>query len=602
MVSSNSIGTPHSTQPGLAIVQVDDGKRWLQFREPVAVVQTHAVSDVGACLSEVTDAIERHRLHAAGFIAYEAAPAFDAAMPGRLGGNLPLLWFGLYREAEEVQPETLFPSADDGADAPSLHWQPGISRDVYGDAVVAIKDAIARGDTYQVNFTFPLHARFNADPRALFGRMLRAQRCRYAAFLDTGRHIVCSASPELFWQLEGDRLNSRPMKGTAARGRTAIEDETQREWLLNSAKNRAENVMIVDMVRNDMGRIARYGTVHVPALFEVERYPTVWQMTSTVACETDASTGEIMTALFPCASITGAPKVRTMEIINELEGQPRGLYTGCIGVLSPGRRGQFNVAIRTVVVDRATETATYGIGGGVVWDSQTDAEYDEALLKAQVLTRPRPAFELLETLRWTPDEGYYLLDRHLQRLAESAAYFEVPLDAKDVTTQLATLAATFADLPQRVRLLVAQSGALRCEAARLAWPPETRALRIGLARAPVDSSDPFLFHKTTHRTVYDRARQQRPDCDDVLLWNERGELTESTIANLVVKHDGELVTPPITSGLLAGTLRAELLAQGVIREALVTVDDLKAGQQMWLINSLRGWMEAVPQVNPTTGC
>lgn len=579
-------------QPGLAILQIDGGTRWLHCSDPVAVVQTCHVEKVQTRLREVAEAVESQQLHAVGFIAYEAAPAFDAALPGRPAGDLPLLWFGLYRAPAEVQSTALFPSEPDHTDTPPLRWQPGISRDRYDAAIAAIKDAIARGDTYQVNFTFPLHAHFDGDPRALFARMLHAQRCRYAAYLDTGRHVICSASPELFWELDGNRLRSRPMKGTAARGRTLVEDETQRGWLLNSAKNRAENVMIVDMVRNDMGRIARYGTVHAPALFDVERYPTVWQMTSTVACETDASPVEIMAALFPCASITGAPKVRTMGIINELEAEPRGLYTGCIGVLAPDRRAQFNVAIRTVVIDREAATASYGVGGGVVWDSQTDAEYDEALLKAQVLTRRQPAFELLETLRWTPDEGWYLLARHLQRLVDSASYFDVPLDADDVATQLAALATTFAGLPQRVRLLVAQSGAVRCQAARLAWPPEARVLRVGLAQKPVDVRDPFLFHKTTHRAVYEAAQRSRPDCDDALLWNERGQLTESTIANVVVQRDGVLVTPPLASGLLAGTLRAELLERGSIRAATITVDDLEPGQQIWLINSVRGWREA----------
>lgn len=578
-----------SAQPGLAVVQVDDGKRWLRFSEPVEVIRALDAGEVRECLEAVSSAVERQRLHAAGFIAYEAAPAFDAAMPGRSTGDLPLLWFGLYRVAEEVRPETVFPPAWDHANAPTLRWQPGIGREAYDASVHAIKDAIASGDTYQVNFTFPLHARFDGDPQALFERMVRTQRCRYAAYIDTGQHVVCSASPELFWQLDGERLHSLPMKGTAARGRTLGEDETQREWLRTSLKNQAENVMIVDMVRNDMGRIARYGTVHVPALFEIERYPTVWQMISRVACETDASIREIMAALFPCASITGAPKVRTMEIINDLETQPRGVYTGCIGVLSPDRQGQFNVAIRTVVVDRKRRTATYGVGGGVVWDSLTEAEYDEALLKAQVLTRPRPAFELLETLRWTPDEGYYLLERHLQRLAESAAYFDVMVDKENAAAQLAALAATLGGSPQRVRLLAAQSGTLRCEASPLTWPVEARELRIGLSQTPVDSSDPFLFHKTTHRAVYEQARRQRPDCDDVLLWNEHGELTESTIANVVVERDGELVTPPLDSGLLAGTLRAELLAQGVIREAPLAASDLHPGQWVWLINSVRGW-------------
>ncbi|MCB0252998.1 MAG: aminodeoxychorismate synthase component I [Anaerolineae bacterium] len=606
-------------QPGLAIVQVDDGARWLRFRDPVAVVQTRRVEEIQTRLEEVANAVEKQRCYAAGFISYEAAPAFDAALPGRPAGDLPLVYFGLYRAAEEVQPETMFPLVDDDAVLSPHGWQAGSSRAAYDNAIAAIKDAIARGDTYQVNLTFPLHTSFDADPRALFASMVRAQRCRYAAYLDTGRHVVCSASPELFWELDGQRLRSRPMKGTAARGRTTDEDESQRQWLLNSAKNRAENVMIVDMVRNDMGHIARYGTVHVPALFETERYPTVWQMTSTVACETDASPIEIMAALFPCASITGAPKVRTMEIINELEAKPRGLYTGCIGLLAPDRRAQFNVAIRTLLLDRETAIASYGIGGGVVWDSQTDAEYDEALLKAQVLTRRRPDFELLETLLWTPSRrvhpqrlfpstfsegisqyaegntslsGYFLLDRHLRRLADSASYFDVPLRREEVIKQLRTLAGSFAGRPQRVRVLVSQTGNVRCEAATLVQPAEMSPIRVGLARRPVDASDPFLFHKTTFRTIYDAARAARPDCDDVLLWNEDGEVTEATIANVVLMRDGELVTPPLASGLLAGTLRAELLAQGVIREATVRVDDLEPDQRVWLVNSVRGWRDA----------
>ena len=599
MAPSSPFLSPNSAQPGLAIVQVDGGTRWLRFSDPVAVVQTQRVEEVQSRLLEVANLVEGQRLHAAGFVSYEAAPAFDAALPARPASDLPLFWFGLYREPEEVQPAALFPATKE--DEPPLHWQPAISRAAYDAAIAAIKDAIARGDTYQVNFTFPLHAGFEGDPRGLFGRMLRAQRCRYAAYVDTGQYVVCSASPELFWELDGQQLRSRPMKGTAARGRTTDEDEAQRQWLLNSAKNRAENVMIVDMVRNDMGRIARYGSVHVPALFDVEHYPTVWQMTSTVVCETDASATAIMAALFPCASITGAPKVRTMEIINELEVQSRGVYTGCIGVLAPDRRAQFSVAIRTVVIDREAATASYGVGGGVVWDSQTDAEYDEALLKAQVLMRRQPAFELLETLRWTPDEGYYLRDRHLQRLVDSAGYFDVPLRREEVAQQLNALAGTFAGLPQRVRVLLSQSGAVRCEAAPLVQLADALPLRVGLAREPVNTSDPFLFHKTTHRAVYEAARRSCPDCDDVLLWNERGELTESTIANLVVERDGELVTPPVASGLLAGTLRAELLAQGTIHEGVVRVADLEPGQRVWLINSLRGWREARYLVRRSSG-
>jgi para-aminobenzoate synthetase/4-amino-4-deoxychorismate lyase len=355
---------------------------WLRFHSPNAVVKVDSPSDVMAALSEIEGAVQRDGLYAAGFLAYEAASAFDPALKTHPPGGIPLLWFGLYEPPEILSGP---PPRDSDQGFTVGPWQPSITESRFQDAFDCIKEHIALGDTYQVNHTFRLRADFDGSPRAFFLDLSRAQGAGYAAYLETGDLAVCSASPELFFHLDGDRLVSKPMKGTLRRSPQEADDSSQEARLRASDKDRAENLMIVDMVRNDLGRIAQVGSVRVPRLFEIERYPTVFQMTSTVECRTQAGFPEIMAALFPCASITGAPKVRTMEIIRSLEPDTRGLYTGCIGTLAPGRQALFNVAIRTAVIDHVRHNVEYGVGGGIVWDSDCSQEYQECLDKAQIL-------------------------------------------------------------------------------------------------------------------------------------------------------------------------------------------------------------------------
>jgi para-aminobenzoate synthetase/4-amino-4-deoxychorismate lyase len=347
--------------------------------------------------------------------------------------------------------------------------------------------------------------------------------------------------------------------------------------------------MIVDMIRNDLGRLAEIGSVRVPELFVTERYPTLWQMTTGVTAEIRAPFTDILTALFPCASITGAPKVSTMQIIASLETTPRRVYTGSIGYLAPGRKAQFSVAIRSLLLEKASGQAEYGIGGGIVWDSTCADEYDEALLKARVLTERRPTFSLLETLRWTVEDGYFLLAEHLQRLADSATYFGFPCDQAQITTYLADAARSLPASPQRLRLLLDREGNLSHQVWPLEQEPGQPPVRVRLAAAPVNTRDIFLFHKTTWREVYEKARQSQPDCDDVILYNEQAELTETSIANLVCELDGELVTPPVSCGLLPGIFRAHLLATGQIHERVVNLTDLPRCAHIFRINSVRGW-------------
>lgn len=383
---------------------------------------------------------------------------------------------------------------------------------------------------------------------------------------------------------------SKPMKGTAARGLHLDADIAQGDALRASLKNRAENVMIVDMVRNDMSRIARLGSVRVPDLFQVERYPTLWQMTSTVECLTDATLPAIFRALFPPASITGAPKARTTQIITELETTPRGVYTGSVGFIAPGRRAQFSVAIRTAVVDRDAKCVEYAVGSGIVWDSESKSEYDECFLKARVVTEPPLEFSLLETLLWTPDQDYFLLTEHLERLRKSAAYFDFACDLDAVRERLRT-AVIGAKQRQRVRLTVARNGAVATEI-RVLEEYDGKRVRLRLARSPVNRADPFLYNKTTHRAVYDAAKRDSVDCDDVLLWNAQDEITESCIANVVVQLDGQRFTPPVECGLLSGVFRDMLVRKGDVQERRIDKTLLTRAEGIWLVNSVRGWRTA----------
>ncbi|CAG1013673.1 para-aminobenzoate synthetase / 4-amino-4-deoxychorismate lyase [Anaerolineales bacterium] len=569
-------------------VLLKSNEEWLHFANPQRVICAKRLDGVRGALEEIESLVEQNHWHAAGLVSYEAAPAFDSALHVLSTGDFPLLWFGLYPEPRVLQTSEVF---KDLRGLTVQNWQPGIDRESYNTAIEKIKDYIARGRTYQVNYTMRLNAEFNGGRGAweFFQHLAQGQN-KYAAYVDTGRFVICSASPELFFKLDGNKIYSRPMKGTGKRGRTTREDHKQAEWLKSSLKNRAENVMIVDMVRNDLGRIAKVGSVQVPDLFAIEKYPTLFQMTSTVQAKTNASLTEIFSALFPCASITGAPKVSTMDIIAELETTPRKIYTGSIGYISPNRKAQFNVAIRTAIIDRETQSTEYGVGGGIIWDSTSADEYSEALLKARVLTEsPRP-FELLETLLWTPDEGFFLREKHLARMQDSADYFGFPFSAEKFAACLDQLSARFTS-PQRVRILLGRSGQIKSESKD--FQSQEKPFKVRLADNPVNTREVFLFHKTTRREMYPPVPA---DHDDLLLWNENDELTEFTIGNLVVEMDGKLFTPPIPCGLLAGTFRSHLLETGQVKERVIRKDELSKCAKVFLVNSVRKWVTTDPKV------
>jgi para-aminobenzoate synthetase/4-amino-4-deoxychorismate lyase len=572
-----------------AAIQLEP-RRWLLLKEPCRIVIAETPDAVRSAITTVERLTREQGLHAAGFLSYEAGAAFGLTVHPTAGG-IPLAWFALFEPAH-VREAKQFDATGNyrlGALAAS------VDRETFGRRFADIKERLGAGDTYQVNYTFRLEADFAGDARQLFADLVRAQQGAHAAFLSFGCHSICSASPELFFERIPDedqpalaRLTVRPMKGTVRRGLTLAQDADRQEELRSSPKQRAENVMIVDMMRNDVGRIAEVGSVQVAELFSVERYPNVWQMTSTVVARTRAPLVDIFAALHPSASVTGAPKAATMKIIAQLEGEPRGVYTGAIGWLGPDGRARFNVAIRTAVVDRQRGRVSFGVGSGIVWDSDAGEEYRECLTKGGILGRAPEPFELLETMRRDADGGFYLLDRHLRRLEGSASYFGFPFDRRHAERVLFQHM-TDVDGIWRVRLLLSAEGVVRVE--RAPHVPSTGVARVALARTAIDAWDPFVHHKTTNRAVYDRARQ--PGFDDTVLWNERGEVTEATLANVVVDIDGAYITPPIASGLLAGTLRAELIERRELEERIVTVDDLRHADRIWLINSVQGRRPAI---------
>ena len=585
------------------------------FAGPLRVCEASEPSEIPALFAEIEAAVASG-LHAAGFLTYECGQCFEptAAMrPARAGQ--PLAWFGIYERSypfnhrtgtfPEGEPPGLaeFAKGKPDAETPgrelTVEAEFALTEGEYSQRIAAIHEWIRAGDIYQLNFTAPFRLRAWGSSAALYGRMRQRQPVPYGAFLHWrhGRRIL-SFSPELFFRVESAgedrRIVSRPMKGTAPRGRTTREDCEHAMWLHNDLKNRSENVMIVDLVRNDLGRLCKFGSVRVRDLFAVERYPTVWQMTSTVTGELCPETGyyEIFRALFPCGSITGAPKVRAMQLTAQVEDQPRGVYTGAIGFFSP-QQTVFNVAIRTLELEG--EEGTLGVGSGIVIDSDAHEEFGECLLKAEFLTasvtRWPEQFWLIESLLW--QGGYPLIELHLDRLEDSADYFGFACNREATQTALQNYARDFADSRRRkVRLLLGREGALQITSEVLAGQAgEQGPARVRIAAQRTDPHDRMLFHKTTHRSVYNEAFKAATDAgfDEVVFLNLRGEVTEGAISNLFVEKDGRWFTPPIECGVLAGVYRRHLLeTRPEIEERVLSPDDLRNADAVYICNAVRG--------------
>lgn len=564
-----------------AIVANPNDRGWLHFTSPKAVLTTNSIDEIKGIINEVERAVTEQDLWSVGWISYEASPAFDPALETHEDPSFPKVWFGLFSTPSLL---TELPSTQ-LVSTPA--WTAEITPPTYERAIGTIRSLIKSGETYQVNYTFRLRHDAVDDPLALFSSMVSQQQGKYAALIKTKNFSIISASPELLFKKTGSNILCRPMKGTTPRGRYGDEDAENEALLRLSSKDRAENTMIVDMARNDLSKVARRGTVHVSRQHHLERYPHMFQMTTDVIAESDASLFELLTAVFPAASITGAPKPRTMRIIKDLEISPRKIYTGSIGVLTPDRTSLFNVAIRTALIDHNAGVMEYGTGSGIVWDSTPLSEHKECLTKAAAVLKGASSFDLFETLLWEPGKGFFLLDQHIARLSRSARYLQWSSTEKQIRAALTSEESRFTDItePQRVRLTLSQGGSIVIEKAPITALPDP--YRVILARSPVDSLDIRLFHKTTDRTPYNDARANNPGFDDLILWNERGELTESLIGNLIVRRGDRLSTPPISSGLLAGCYRETLISSGQVVEQVLYKEDLANADEIFLVNSLR---------------
>ena len=561
---------------------------------PARVLVAHHIDDVKPVLEAVHAAAEAGHW-CVGHVRYEAAPAFDAALQVHAADG-PLVWFEVHDGAPSA-----WPSAEAAGPAEArATWLPTLARPDFDAAIARIHQAIGDGELYQVNYTAPWMGTVTGEGAALFDALLRAQPGGYAACFTAGDEQVLSVSPELFfdWQASaaGGSILARPMKGTAARGATPALDAAAAERLRASPKERAENVMIVDLLRNDLSRIAEPHTVRVPELFHTQALPTVWQMTSDVQARTRSGLRlpDVFAALFPCGSVTGAPKVRAMQLIRELERQPRGIYCGAIGVVRPdgdgGIAATFNVPIRTVVM-RGTQ-ARCSIGSGITASAEAGAEWQEWLHKQAFLARASEPFEVLETLALV-DGVYRHQAEHLARMAEAAQHFGYPWQPAAVHACLQALAAQHGSGPWRVRLLLDRFGQPRAEA--FALQPTATPVRLQLATRPLaEAHGEWVRFKTTRRAHY-AAFAPAPGSGifDTVLFNAEGEITESTFGNLAMQmDDGRWLTPPLACGLLPGVGRAVALREGRVQEGVVRVQDLHRVRRWAFINSLRGWLDA----------
>ena len=551
---------------------------WCLYQNPEQIIEVFSSKD----LSPALDAIEAQAaagFTCLGFVQYEKASS-QQATPTPFGKTAPRLSFGVFTEGTQYTPQL---SATEGF---LSEGNPIAFRD-YADQFSRVKSALAAGDVYQINLTHELTGEYWGDPLSIFFKLYEAQPTRHAIYIEHGDLTVMSMTPETFLTRQGNTVQMIPMKGTRARGATPALDEAARMDLETSAKDRAENLMIVDMVRNDLGQISSPGSVTTDQLFRISPYPTVWQMTSTISGKTEATLAAIFRATFPCASITGAPKTAAMDLIARLERRDRGIYTGAIGRIGPGQDIDLGVAIRTLQIDTTQQRWRYGVGSGVVWDSQLEDEWAETLDKAELLKAAQD-FQLIETCRFEPGTGIQRFALHLERLARSAKALAFNLDHDLLANQLNDIRV---DEPSRVRVLVSRRGQI--EISYTPIPEAMEVVRLSLAKAPLDSFTLFTRHKTTHRQCYESAEPVVSGADDILLFNERGELMETRIFNIFLVIDGTCWTPALSSGCLPGVYREQLLRAGAAQERVLMIEHLKVASKIFVTNSLRGQLPAM---------
>ncbi|MEI8349416.1 MAG: aminodeoxychorismate synthase component I [Candidatus Omnitrophota bacterium] len=547
--------------------------------------------DINAFFRTIEDRIQNN-FWLCGYFTYEFGYFLEPALYHlREKSNTVLAWLGVSKEPFRFDHHNHKPSL---GRAPLFyrvtHLTSTIDKETYRDHIAIIKSYLETGLTYQVNYTFKMKFDFTGDPIDLYLALRRGQPTSYLACINTGSENILSFSPELFFRLSGDTIVTKPMKGTHARGLAKDDDEYCRRQLKRDKKSRAENIMIVDLLRNDLGKIAYQ--VNVPVLFETEQHRTLHQMTSTVRATLprQTSAADIVKALFPSGSVTGAPKIKTMQLIKDLEAQPRNIYTGAIGYISPQHEMCFNVAIRTISI--SGHKGEMGIGGGIVYDSTAENEYEEALLKSKFLTQEFPQFSLIESLLWQNNKGYFLLEEHLRRLKNSCSYFSIPVNMYKIRRELKMLEKKIKGEKTKIRIILSTGGELAIESQPLEGMTESVTIKVSPHR--VNPQDIFLYHKTTRRKLYDEALKgaRMEGFFEVMFLNVHGQVTEGSVSNIFIEKGKLLYTPPTKCGLLGGVLRQHLLDKGVARERVLYIKDILSADTLYIGNSVRGLIKA----------
>jgi para-aminobenzoate synthetase/4-amino-4-deoxychorismate lyase len=562
-------------------------KNWLQFKKPVESFVATKKKEVFSLLEKVEQKATKKNLHAIGFLSYEASPAFDSLfqVQDEDPPKIPYLFFALF-ESFEIIPNLKGIIASEIELSPFV---PYTTKEEYLQNIQQIKNHLENGDAYQVNYTIRFHARYFGDPFSWFLSKSKENPGEYLFYIETEDFAIASLSPELFFEKTNGTLRSKPMKGTVLYRKE--HEQEDKAFLAQDKKNQSENLMIVDMIRNDMAKVAQTGSVEVPALFQIETYPTVIQMTSTVTALSTKTNAEILKALFPCASITGAPKIRSMEIIKSLEDAPRGIYTGTIGHIKPNGDSLFNVAIRTAIFEKKNKLIEYGAGGGIVWPSVSSEEWNECLIKTGVLGESSD-FYVFESLLIENGQVFFL-ERHFDRLIRSCVFFgfinNISAFKAKVHQKILSHIKNLDSKSYKMRIQVKKGNDFLIELNPLESLPSPYILSLSPDR--VDSSNPFLYHKTSNRKTIQNSIHET--CTDCIFMNQKGELTETTRANLVLKIDGEYFTPPVSCGLLRGVFREELLSNKKIKEKILYPSDLQKAEKIIAINSVRGFIECV---------
>lgn len=555
------------------------GERYT-FTQPIKELKTRDLAEVADLLAQV-ESYQEQGYYVVGYVSYEAAPAFEEKLAVH---KLPLLGeYLLYFTVHDRVETSPIPLTYEEVDLPSK-WREQTSAEDYKKAIAQIHHHLRQGDTYQVNYTVQLKQDLSANPFAIYNRMVVEQEAGYNAYVEHDEMAVISMSPELFFEQNDRELTTRPMKGTTQRGVTDQEDLAQASWLEQDSKNRSENMMIVDLLRNDMNRISEVGSEHVERLCQVEQYSTVWQMTSTIKSQLrpDVDLVTIFRSLFPCGSITGAPKIATMEIIKNLEPQPRGVYCGTIGLLLPNGRRIFNVAIRTIQLYKGQ--AIYGVGGGITWDSTWESEYREVHQKAAVLYRKQARFKLISTGKIS-QQSLLFEDQHLERLTKASRYFTFPFDPEYLRQKIEEeCQACDSHQDYRLRISLSKSGEMELSR-QILTPLSPTFCQAKLCLQEADLQTPFTYFKTTHRPHLSLGKQE------IIYHNAAGELLETSIGNLVLKIAGKLYTPPIRLGILAGIYRQHLLERGQVEEKVLTLKDLAQAEAIYGCNAVREMYE-----------